>query len=166
MTIYDISRNIEVSFIEYLRSQLTNAGWINIAVEKTFQLVYDIPVDSFSQSGAICVRIEDTNHLPVQIGDNSTRRLAFIFIDIFASSDGQRMDLKDFLISILKNGLILNEYTVEGDAITNRTPTGRIAVTHIEDTAVNFRVDKSSLEIHDRYRHLLTLTVSIGRVEA
>ena len=166
MTIYGISRNIEVSFIEYLRDQLTAAGWMSIVVEKTFQLVYDIPVDAFSQSGAISVRIEDTAHLPLQIGDNSTRRLPFIFIDIFASSDGQRLDLKDFLVSILKNGFVLNEYTVDGETITSRVPSGRITVTHIEDTAVNFGVAKSALEVHDRYRHLLTLTVSTGRAEA
>ena len=29
-----------------------------------------------------------------------------------------------------------------------------------------FDVDKNALDVHDRFRHLLTITVSIGQVEA
>ena len=165
MGVYRVSRNIEATIIEYIQAELTTAGWTAIAVEKTFQRIYDIPVDSFNKSAAICVRMEDTTHLPAQIGDTSTRILPFVLIDLFATSDGQRLDLKDFLISILKKGMVFNEYTINGNSVSNRSANGRIRVTNIEDKPVNFGVDKSSLEVHDRYRHLITLTVSLGRVE-
>ena len=166
MATYRISRNIEASIIEYIQSQLSSYGWSGITVEKTFQRIYDIPLDTFNKTGAVCVRMEDTTHLSAEIGDDSTRILPLILIDIFATNDGQRLDLKDFLISVLKIGLPLNEYVVNGSTISSRTPTGRIRVTNLEDKPVSFSKDKSSLEIYDRYRHLLTLTVSLGRVEA
>lgn len=165
MGIYRVSRNIEASIIEYIQSELASASWTGITVEKTFQRVYDIPVDAFNKSGVVCVRMEDTTHLPAQIGDTSTRIFPFVLVDIFASSDGQRLDLKDFLISIFKKGMVFNEYTVNENSVSNRTPNGRIRITNIEDTPVSFGINKSSLEVHDRYRHLITLTVSLGRVE-
>lgn len=166
MGVYRVSRNIEATIIEFIQSELASAGWTGIAVEKTFQRIYDIPVDTFNKNAAVCVRMEDTTHLPAQIGDTSTRILPLVLLDIFASSDGQRLDLKDFLISVLKKGMVFNEYAINGNSVSSRTPNGRIRVTNIEDTPVNFGIDKSSLEVHDRYRHLITLTVSLGRVEA
>jgi len=166
MATYRTSRNIEASIIEYIQSQLTLGGWSNISVVKSFQRVYEIPLDTFTKSGALCVRIENTSNLPAEIGDTATRIQPLVFIDVFAVNDGQRLDLKDFLVSILKAGLPYTEYVVNGNTITSRTPNGRIRITKIDDKPVLFTKDKSALAVYDRYRHLLTLTVSLGRVEA
>lgn len=165
MGIYRVSRNIEASIIQYIEDQLTAGGWTGITVEKTFKRVYDIPVDTFNKNGAICVRVGDTTHTQAEIGETSTRRFPFVLIDIFASSDGQRLDLKDYLVSVLKGGMPYYEYETSGNTITSKTQNGRLRVTNIDDEEVNLGVDKSELEIHDRYRHLLSLSLSLGRVE-
>lgn len=165
MAIYRTSRNIEASVIQHIEQELLSAGWTDISVEKTFNRIYDIPVDTFQKQGAVCVRLEDTTHQQAEIGKTSTRRLPFLLIDIFATSDGQRLDLKDFLIEKLKKGLPFYEFEVNGSTIVNKIQNGRIRVTNIDDTPVNFGIDKSSLDVHDRYRHLLTLELSLGRVE-
>ncbi len=165
MSVYRISRNIESSIIEFIQSELSSAGWTNITVEKTFSRIYGIPVETFQKQAAICVRLEDTQHQQAEIGETSTNRFPLVLIDIFATSDGQRLDLKDFLVQIFKKGLPYFEYQTSGNTITSRIQNGRIRVTKIDDVPVSFGVDKSSLEVHDRYRHLLTLETSLGRVE-
>jgi len=165
MGVYRVSRNFEASFIQYIEAELLSAGWTKITVEKSFSKVYGIPVSTFQQTGVICVRLGDTVHDTAQVGDSSTIRRPNLLIDIFASNDGQRLDLKDFLVSILKGGLPYYEYTVSGNSITDKTQNGRIRVTNIDDTEVNLTTDKSLLAVHDRFRHLISVTTNFGRIE-
>lgn len=162
---YRISRNIEASIIDYLSGQLTLAGWTNITIEKTFARIYDIPVDAFENTGAICVRVSNTTHEKAEIGADSTVRTPSILIDIFANNDGQRLDLKDFLVSILKSGMPYYEYVITSGAVSSKIQNGRIRILTLDDDIVNLGIDKSALAIYDRYRHLLALSISLGRVE-
>ena len=158
MGIYRISRNLEASIIEYLKDQLTES-WSNVSVEKSFSRVYtlDLPI--------ICVRCGTTDHDRVEIGGKSTVRTPSILIDIFTTSDGQRLDLKDFLIEKLKGGIPYYDYTIMNGEIDSKTENGRIRILDIDDVPIDFDVDKEKLEVHDRFRHLLTLIISLGRVE-
>jgi len=155
---YRISRDIEASIIDYIRNQLVG-NWSNVACEKTFSRIYngDLP--------AICVRCGTTVHDRAEIGESSTIRTANILIDIFATDDGQRLDLKDFLIRKLKMGMPYYEYTISGGAVTDKTQNGRIRIMDISDEPIDFDVPKDDLEVYDRYRHLLSLSVSLGRIE-
>jgi hypothetical protein len=159
MSTYRISRNIEASIIDYIKDELFNGGFRNINVEKTFARVYSI------QLPTICVRLSDTTHTKVELGTETTFRTPLILIDIFATDDGLRLDLKDFLISKLKSGMNYYEYTISVGQVANKNQNGRIRVLTISDTPVNFDIDKSRLDEHDRYRHLLTLSISLGKVE-
>ena len=159
MGIYRESRNYEASVIHFIESKLVEANWTGITVLKTFAKVYEISLPS------ICVRLGDTVHTKVELGSDSTYREPQILIDIFAENDGQRLDLKDFLVSIFKSGLVFNEYTITNGVISDTAPTGRIRVLEISDTPLNFNTDKSDLDAKDRYRHLISLDVSTGKVE-
>ena len=159
MGTYRISRNIESSIIDYLIDELASS-WSNVNVEKTFARVYELSLPT------VCVRLATTEHPKAQIGDNSTYRIPQILIDVFCTSDGQRLDLKDFLIEKLRGGLNYYEYTTSGNTITDKTQNGRIRVLSIDDIPIEFDTDKDNLDVHDRYRHLLTLTISLGRIEA
>jgi hypothetical protein len=156
---YRPSRNFEATIIDYIKDSLDITDWTGISVEKSFNRVYDLPVP------VICVRVENTIHEKIEIGDNYTIRNAIILIDIFASSDGQRLDLKDFLIEKLKNGMPYYEYIIEEGRIIDKIYIGRLNVISISDTPIDFNVDKSNLDKHDRCRHLLTLTVTTSKVE-
>lgn len=156
---YRTSRSFEASIIDYIRDEL-NGNWSGISVEKTFAKIYTISVPS------VCVRLGTTTHEKVEIGTNATLRLPLIWIDLFCKEDGQRLDLKDFLIEILKNGIPYYEYTVTNGQVTNKTLTGRINIINIDDTPIDFDTQKNLLDVHDRHRHLLTLEVSLGKVEA
>lgn len=158
MGAYRISRNIEGSIIQYIADEISGE-WSDIHVEKTFSRIYDLELPG------ICIRCGVTEHEKVEIGADSTVRSPQVLIDIFATSDGQRLDIKDFLIDILKSGFPYYEYTISNGTIQSKTENGRIRVLDITDTPINFDSDKEGLDPHDRYRHLLTLTVSLGRVE-
>lgn len=156
---YRISRNLEASLIDYLKDELITAQWSNINVEKTFAKVYDLSLPT------VCVRCGVASHDKVEIGGNATVRTAQILVDIFSTSDGQRLDLKDFLIEKIKIGLPYYEYIIVNGQVQSKTQNGRIRVITIDDTPIDFDVDKEKLDTHDRYRHLLTLDCSLGQVE-
>ena len=165
MSKYRVSRNLEASFIEFLETTLleTPYSWNDLNVIKGFNRAYELPTPT------IAVRAENTVYDKVEIGSNSFTRTVQIYFDLFTESDGFRLDLKDAIVEILKDGLIYNEYTVTKNgrtATSSATPNGRIRIHKIEDRPIDFNVDdKSKLDVHDRYRHLLVLTVSIGKVE-
>jgi len=165
MSVYRISRNLEASFIEFLETTLkeTPYSWNDLNVIKGFNHAYELPTPT------IAVRAENTVYDKVEVGSNSFTRVVQVYLDIFGSDDGNRLDLKDCIIEILKDGLVYNEYTITKSgrtATSSATPNGRIRIQKIDDTVIDFNIDdKSKLDIHDRYRRLLTLSVSIGRVE-
>ncbi len=158
MGIYRQSRDIEASLIDYLTTEL-EASWTDINVVKTFVEVKTLSLPS------VCIRVGDTSHAKAEIGADSTIRTVQVFIDIFASSDGQRLDIKDFIVEKIKGGCIYYDYVISGGSVQSKTANGRIRVIDIEDSGVNFDIDKDKLDPHDRYRSLITLSISLGRVE-
>ena len=165
MATYRRTRNLEASLIDYIIAQLASASWTGIGVVKGFEEAYglNLPV--------IAVRSESSVVNHGEIGDNAEVRDYQVLINIFATSDGQRLDLKDFLIDILKVGCAYYEYktkkSLDGRStiVDTKTQNGRIRITKIGDTSVKFDVEKDKLVVHDRYRHLLSLTVSRNILE-
>jgi len=161
MATYRISRNFEASLIDFLTDSL-ESFWTGINITKSFAKVYELSLPT------ICIQAQDTIYTKVQIGDNSFTRNAMITIDLFCTDDGMRLDLKDSIIEILKDGCVYNEYTISKSgrtSVASPSPNGRIRILKIEDTPINFAVEKDKLDVRDRFRHRLTLTVSTGKAE-
>lgn len=165
MAVYRTSRNIEASLIDYLTDNFQNDGWDNITIEKSFNRAQNTAIKMDSESAVVCVRASSTNRDRIEIGSDSVQRSQLVLIDIFAVNDGQRLDLVDYIGDLLKYGCPFYEYITERNAVVGKTQNGRITVTNLEDAPVSFNVDKSSLDTCDRYRHLFTLTISLGKVE-
>jgi len=156
---YRVSRNLEASIIDFLQDNFDD-DWTGINVEKTYSKIYDLSLPS------ICIRCGVTDHEKIELGDNNTVRTPQILIDIFAENDGQRLDLKDYIVEKIKNGCPYYEYTIANGQVQSKIENGRIRVMTIDDSPINFDGDRNALDPHDRYRHLLTFTVSTGKVEA
>jgi len=160
-TTYRRNRNLEASAIDYIETQLAAVGWSNISVVKTFKRAYE------EANPAVCVRVSDNIHTFGELGSTQTRRIALLLIDIFVSSgDGLRLDLADYLVSQLKGGFAFYNYVITDGAIDTKTADGKVIVTEITDTPVDFEIEKSDLDPKDRYRHLITLQCSFGDLEA
>lgn len=165
MPFYRPSRNLEASLIQYIQDQLEFDNWTNVTVEKSFNRAMNIPIDAAKGSAVICVRASDTNRSRFEIGTDNIVRKQLMLLDVFASSDGQRLDLVDFLGCTLKCGFPYYEYEVERGVVVNKIQYGRVTVLDLTDTPVNFNIDKASLDVIDRYRHSISFSVSTGKVE-
>ena len=172
MATYRPSRNIEASTIETIETILSDNSYTGVTVVLGVKKVYNIPLDPKQHNAIICVRAGLSIHEGIELGSFTTRRKPLILIDIFATSDGQRLDLKDLLIANLKSGWNYTEYlitdaTASADAsVGTRTVNGKLRVERIEDTPLNFGFDKSQLDIHDKYRHLISLHCIKSLLEA
>jgi len=160
---YRTSRNLEASIFDYI-SQNLKGTWSDINIEKSFSRVYDISLP------IIVLRVENTNYNRIELGSNSISREVLILVDIFAESDGQRLDIKDYLVSILKNEFPFYEYYTEANSSGNyvvkrKSTNGRVNVLTISDESINLNTAKNDLDKHDRYRHLIKMKVSLSKLE-
>ena len=158
MSAYKTTRAIEASCIDYLTTEI-NASWTGITCCKVFSRVYgiDLPV--------VCIRVNSTTYDKAEIGGDSLIREAQLIIDIFGTSMGNALDLKDFIISKLKGGCVYYDYTIVSGAVDTKTANGRIRFLDLADNSVNLEGDLSTLDRHDRYRWIISTSVSLGRVE-
>jgi len=156
---YRTSRNIEASIIDFLKENFDD-DWTGISVEKSFARIYDITLPS------ICIRTNVTSHDKAEIGENSTKRTVQVLIDIFGSDDGNKLDLTDYIVEKIKGGCPYYIYTISHGIIQSKTASGRIRVTSIEVTPVDDNTEKSKQDVHDRFRNLITLSISLGKIEA
>jgi len=147
------SRSIELSTKYAIETAITT-NWTNVTVVKTFLSAYDktLPV--------VCVRLIDTNVDRLEVGATTLDYEYLFNIDIFATSDGQRLDLADFLVDFLKNSWVYYTWTHKaGDnSILEKAAAGRIAV---REYISNNRVDFGDVEVSnpDRFRHTIGIRV-------
>ena len=157
MSYFRTKRNCELSTVEYIRTQV-NLTWSGVTVVKSFKEAYSntiaLPV--------ICVRMTDTVTVRREVGSNLLDSTYNLIVDIFAKSDGQRMDLADFLLDTLKDGWTYNVYAhVSGDSTSiEGTDSGRVTLTSfIEDRKIDLG---DNVDVRDKHRHLLSFSVRVG----
>ena len=155
MANYRISRNCEASLIDWLTEELSDAGWTGIRVEKSFAQVY---------KGTLpCILIEQDpeDDTKLEIGSKTWLKNFSINIRIFATSDGQRLDLKDFITDLLEDDIDFYEYVITNGEVAQKTLTGRIVILKITRNEKELK-NTENLEAVDRYRHLLSFECYIA----
>jgi len=146
---YRERRNVEMSTIEHFTDNI-DSNWNNITVVKAFQDAYKAPLP------VICISLESPDNRNLQIGDNTLLTDYTIVFDIFCKSNGQRLDLSQYLIDTIKDGWVYNTYTQSGGVLTP-TPAGRINKrAFIEDNRVDFGED---VDEYDKYRWRISVKV-------
>ena len=156
---YRPTRNIEASLVDFLSVNFS-VDFSGVSVEKVFSRVYDtaLPV--------VCVLINTTIHDKAEIGSDSTTRKVTAFLHLFCTSDGQREDFADYIVNKIKGGFIYYDYVINNGSIQSKTANGRIRVLSVETSKIDFDTNPSELDVYDRYRGLVELTLSLGRVES
>lgn len=158
MGVYNITRNLEASIIDFLTLKMTG-DFANVSVTRTWDEVRNLTLP------VVLIRCGTTSHNRVEVGDTNTWREPIILIDIFASDDGERLDLKDYIIAEIKVGCPYYLYEIENGAVKSKTLDGRIRITEIDDDPINFDLDKDIIDPYEQYRHLISLTIATGKVE-
>ena len=146
---YRISRNIEASLIDRITTDLTTGGWTGIRIEKSFAQVYK------GELPCICINALEIRPQKLEIGSKTNLKYFTVNIRIFATNDGQRLDLSDWLLDKLEDDTNYYTYTITGGVVSAKVLTGRIVITKWFDNSKEL-VNTENLEKEDRYRHILT----------
>ena len=157
MSSFREARNVELSTIYYLETQI-DASWTDVNVEKSFTKAYSkdlaVPIITIELFSTIPTRLE--------IGSNTLENRHLINIDIFASSNGQRIDLASFIDSQLQEGwtYYTHSHPVGDNTTLTRTSAGTVKVQEwITDSKI---ITLDSIDEKDRFRHLISFTVKKG----
>jgi hypothetical protein len=147
------TRNIELSTIYYLETQI-DANWSGVNVILGYPNFNDVDVPIVS------VRLNDNTSTYLEIGATTFDHVYGIIIDIFARSDGQRLDLADFIRDQLAGSWTY--YTHSHASGTNeeivRTDSGsKLFLMSINE---NRKVEIfDNPERQDRFRHIISFFV-------
>jgi hypothetical protein len=149
-------RNLEASLIDYITYELAYASpkW-DVRVEKAFAEVYKGTLP------CICINEEDSDVKRREIGSDSYLEDILVSIRIFATSDGQRLDLASWMLSKIMLGTDYYEYTITSGVVSSKTLKGRITVLEITANRKELK-NTDNLESIDRYRHLLSFRVRVS----
>jgi hypothetical protein len=151
---YRISRNCEGSIINWLEIKLEEDFW-SVRVEKAFSKIYDGTLP------AMAVMVGPTTITRREIGGKTFLKVPEISIRIFATSDGQRLDLKDWLIDELENDIDYFTYSIEDGQAEQKLLAGKISIRQI------LRDDKELSNIEnlnkvDKFRHIITFSAHVA----
>ena len=146
---YRISRNIEASIIDRITSDLSTDGWVGIRVIKSFAEAYKGTLP------CICVNVSEVRPQKLEIGSKTNLKYFTVNIKIFATSDGNRLDLSDWLSDKLEDDTVYYTYTITNGEVSSKVVTGNIVITRWFDNRKELQ-NSENLEKEDKYRHLLS----------
>lgn len=152
---YRASRNVEASLVDRITADLATDGWTGIRVEKSFAEVYKGTLP------CICVNVLEIRPELLEVGSPTHIQYYAINIRIFATSDGQRLDLSDWLFTKLESDTNYYAYTITNGAVSAKVLTGRIVIIRwFNDTKE--LINTENVEKEDRYRHLLSFEAIVA----
>lgn len=155
---YRVSRNIEASLIDKITADVTT-DWstFNIRTVKSFSEVYE------GELPCICVNALEIRPEKLEIGSKINLKYFTVNIRIFATSDGNRLDLSDWLFEKLEEDINYFSYTITGGVVSSKFLTGRIVLTRWFDNKKEL-TNSENLEKEDRYRQLLSFECLVAEV--
>ena len=112
-----------------------------------------------------CILIEEPEtQMPqrLEVGNYKFLKYPIINIRIFATGEGQRKDLKDWLIDSLENGINYYEYTIGSGVVTVKTLAGRIEIIQVLEDRKEL-VNVENLSKYDRNRHKFSLKCHVSK---
>ncbi len=154
---YRLSRNCEASLIDYITAQLITDGWNGIRTEKSFSEIYK------GSLPCICINLLDRPDRRRELGSDTLTKSVNIEIRIFATSDGQRLDLADWMIENLMSGINFYEYTIVNGVVDTKTLKGRLNFLEITTNRKDLRVTDNVAK-EDRYRQLISFRCRVATI--
>ena len=151
---FSISRNLELSYVYYIQQQI-NASWSGVTTVKGF------PRDTKAVLPVISVRLLSEVSELREIGSRLLNDEYLIAIDIFATSDGQRLDLSDSIKNLVIQDFTYYEHSRPsgGGETIERTAGGKVVFKRINE---NNKVDfGETVDVYDRFRHFISVAVKV-----
>ena len=157
---YRNSRNLEASLIDFFTAELI-AGpnpWVGVQCEKSLkQAEIVLPT--------ILIYVQDTDAQKKEIGSGTFLKFPTVVIRIYAKSDGQRLDLADWVLEQLEGTISYYTYTITSGVVSSKVLAGGISIVKIirNDKELG-NTDPALLASEDRYRHNLTFSCYVGEI--
>lgn len=156
MGIYRLSRSLEASLVDAITTA-ANTSWNGTRVIKNFTEVYD----KKATMPAICITLAETENPHREVGSTEVLKNHIVNFRIFATDDGMRMDMADWLIDLLKVGFDYYTYTVAGGIVTTKTKAGYININRFTANQKEY-LNLENIDVRDRYRHLITCEIRVA----
>jgi hypothetical protein len=154
MSAFQQNRNVELSLLFYLTTQINN-DWSGVTVVKSQKEVYATSISL----PVVCVRMIDTSTVYKELGATTLEDRYLVVIDVYTTSDGQRIDLSYYIKDKLKDGWVhYNHSHPSGDnSSLSRSASGRdMVVEWISDSRVDFGQD---VDQKDKFRQSISIRV-------
>lgn len=154
MAVYRQRRAIESSTIDYLETKMTLAGWANIRFEKAFSRAYD------GSLPCIVVNCDPVTLRKLEIGSKTNLKEYELSIRVFSTSDGQRLDIADYLTDLFEDDIPYYNYTITDGKVSKKTLSGKIEILDFLRNEKEL-TNTENLESIDKFRHLIILRIGI-----
>ena len=144
---------MELSTLYALRTAI-DATWSNVTTVVGFTNAYKaaLPV--------VSVELLDVDNRRKEVGNTTVWSEYTIVINIFASSDPQRLDLSQFILDTLASGWVYNTYAKATATTITGTAAGRAFILrYLIDRKVTLGMDVDKYDLH---RHECEFLVRIG----
>jgi len=144
------TRNVELSTLYYLETCVAS-DWTGVTVVKKFTDAYK------SALPVICANISNIYSDRKELGATTLLNDYTLSIDIFATSDGQRIDFADYITDKLKDNWDYYTHTQTSGTLS-RSSSGKIYVWKYN---TNYKVDlgDEGVNVYDRFRHYIELSL-------
>lgn len=144
---YRLYRAIEASLIDQITSALASDGW-SVRTEKEFSEAWkgNLP--------CILIGVQENSPIKKEIGSKTYLKYITINFRIFATSDGQRLDLADWLFNEIEDDFDYYTYTITNGEISEKTLAGKIRITRILRDEKELQ-NTENLSVEDKYRHII-----------
>jgi len=155
-SVYRITRNIEVSISDWLEEKLAENSW-DCNVSFDFSGAYEVKLP------VLIINADDNPDKKLEVGSNQLCNFFILEFRVFATSEAQRKDLRDFLRDNLMSGIPYYAYVIDNDTgeVQSKTLSGRINIGEIISNRKELR-NTDATDVRDRYRHLLSVKARIS----
>ena len=160
MSTWKLYRNLENSLKDFLDTKISddsltgdNGNTVQVYIGRENSDTWQLPSISIYMDSETLNRFE--------IGSNSRQNEQLIIIDIYATNEGERLDLAKWLVDTINDGWTYYTYTV--NPVTPETPTkvvgGLVNINFNSNGRVTLIQNVSEIDAH---RHRISLTVWIS----
>jgi hypothetical protein len=152
---YRQSRNIEASLIDWLSAALISAGLTGIRTEKAFAEAYK------GELPCIVINVASVDPTRLEVGSKTNLKYYEVSFRVFATSDGSRLDLADFITDLLEDDINYYAYTITNGVVSAKVLSGKIITLNFLRNEKEL-TNTTNLELQDRYRHIITIRVYVA----
>ena len=147
-------RNLELSTVFYFEQSFAT-DWTGINVVKGYPNFTKVSLP------VIAIRLNVVNTNLLEIGSRQTDDVYNLIIDIFATSDGQKLDLAQYIKTLILNDWVYYLWARGSGSTMDKTSNGKVVFnSFIQDSPI-FHLD--DVDVSDRFRYIISTNVRVAK---